>query len=128
MRNQNFGGVMPTVLGLAVCALLAGNAHASERNVTITRPVSTEGLNLNKPEDARELYTRLRHAAEFVCGHTDRVDVAPDPLPKQCYEKALAEAVRKAHAPLLTQAYLGTHTIEEATARGIEVPSQMASR
>jgi hypothetical protein len=57
-----------------------------------------------------------------------RVDLAPSPDPQGCYEKALGNAVRSAHLPLLTQAYLETHTLREAAARGIDLPVMIAAK
>jgi hypothetical protein len=42
--------------------------------------------------------------------------------------KAVAEAVRSVDAPLVTQAYLATHTVREAMAYGINLPPQMAAK
>jgi UrcA family protein len=62
------------VLGAAVvaCTLFAGSVAA--KDVTVAIQVSTQGLDLNQPADARELYRRLQKAAnaateaEWVCG------------------------------------------------------------
>jgi hypothetical protein len=35
-------------------------------------------------------------------------------------------AIRATHSPLLTQVYLASHTLQEAAARGIDVPIQVA--
>ena len=57
-----------------------------------------------------------------------RVDLKPVTDRKRCYEKALGSAVRSANSPLLTQVYLQTHTPQEATALGIDVPVQVAAK
>jgi UrcA family protein len=116
------------VLGAAVvaCALFAGSVAAKE--VTVAIQVSTQGLDVNQPAGAQELYTRLQHAAQVVCTHGMRVDLAPSPDPRDCHEKALGNAVRAANLKLLTQIYLTTHTLQEAAARGIDVPVQVAAK
>jgi UrcA family protein len=116
------------VLGAAVvaCALFAGNVEANE--VTVAIQVNTRGLDLSQPAGAHEVYTRLQHAARVVCTHGMRVDLQPSPDPEGCYEKALGDAVRSAKVPLLTQAYLATHTLREAAARGIDIPVQIAAK
>jgi hypothetical protein len=63
-----------------------------------------------------------------VCTHGNRVDLVPADNEKRCYEKALGDALRAAKMPLLTQIYLETHTLQDAAARGIEVPAQVASK
>jgi UrcA family protein len=115
-------------LGAAVVAgvLFAGSVAAKE--VTVAIQVSTQGLDLSQPAGAHELYTRLQRAAQVVCTHGMRVDLAPSPDPRDCYEKALGSAVRAANLKLLAQVYLATHTLQEAAARGIDVPMQVAAK
>jgi UrcA family protein len=112
---------------LLVCALFAGTASADNHNVTVSKLVDSKGLDLDRPADAQALYTRIRHAADDVCTRGKQVDLLPVENPKLCYEKALGDAIRSAGSPLLTQIYLTTHTLQEAAARGIKVPSELAA-
>jgi UrcA family protein len=116
------------VLGAAViaCTLFIGRVVANE--VTVAIPVSAQGLDLSQPAGAHEFYMRLQHAAQVVCTHGMRVDLEPSPDPAGCYEKALGNAIRSAHVPLLTQVYLATHTLREAAALGIDLPVQIAAK
>jgi UrcA family protein len=118
------------VLGAAIaaCTLFARDAAAKDPEFTVAYQVSTRGLDLNKPSGARELYVRLKHAADVVCTDGMRVDLAPPSDPQACYEQALGHAVRFVKRPLVTQVYLETHTLREAAARGIDVPVQFASK
>jgi UrcA family protein len=122
--------VMSAVLGAAAiaCTLFAGNVVAKDHKVTVAIHVSTQGLDLSQPAGAHEFYRRLQHAADVVCTHGNRVDLTPSDDPKGCYEKALGDAIRSANVPMLTQVYLATHTLQEAAARGIEVPAQVAAK
>ncbi len=110
------------------CTLLSGIVAAKDHEVTVSVNVSTQGLDLSQPAGALQFYARLQHAARVVCTHGNRVDLAPAPDPEGCYEKALGDAIRLAHQPLLTQAYLETHTLRQAAACGINVPTQMAAK
>jgi hypothetical protein len=65
---------------------------------------------------------------DAFCTHGMRVDLAPPPYLQGCYEKAIADAVRSAHMLLVTQAYLATHTLQQAATRGIDVPGQVAAK
>jgi UrcA family protein len=116
------------VFGAAVVAsaLFAGDVVAKE--VTVAYQVSAKGLDLRQSAGAREFYGRLKKAAQIVCTHGNRVDLHPSPDPKGCYEKALGDAIRSANVSLLTQVYLETHALREATARGIDVPVQVAAK
>jgi UrcA family protein len=122
--------VMNAVLGAAAiaCTLFAGNVAAKEHKVIVAIHVSTQGLDLSQPADARTFHTRLENAAWVACTRGNRVDLVPSDDLKGCYEKALGDAIRSANAPLLTQVYLATHTLREAAARGIDVPAQIAAK
>lgn len=119
-----------SVLGPAAvaCLLFACEAAGEGRLVKVSLQVSTRGLDLNKPAGARELYSRLENAAWTVCTRPNRVGLEPTSNPRACREKALAEAVRSANVPLLTQAYLETHLPGDAAANGIAVPVMIAAK
>lgn len=118
-----------TLLGGAAvaCALSAGNVAAKNQNVTVAVHVSTQGLDLSRPADARTFYTRLQNAARKVCTRASPVDLAPVDDLKGCTEEALAGAIRSAKIPTLTQIYLETHTPLEAARHGIELHTQVAA-
>jgi UrcA family protein len=119
----------PVVGAAAVaCTLFAGNVAASDNNVTVAIHLSSQGLDLNQPAAAHEFFTRLKHAAEVVCTHGNRVDLQALPNPAACSEKALGDAIRSVNVPLLTQAYLEVHTLRQAAVYGIAVPAQMAAK
>lgn len=109
-----------------VCACFFGNVAAKEHVVPVSVPVNSQGLDLTKPDDARKFYIRLQNAAWVVCTRGTRVNLEPVADFRGCYEKALGEAVRSARTPLVTQLYLATHSMQEAAARGIELPEQVA--
>ena len=116
------------LLGAATVAslLFTGSVAAKDYSVTVALHVSAEGLDLSRPVDAHTMYSRLRDAAYVACTRADRVGLAPGDDLNGCYQKALAGAIRSVKAPLLTQIYLATHTLQEAAARGIEVPALLA--
>jgi UrcA family protein len=113
---------------LAACAVLSAPVQANDHEVTVNISVSTAGLDFSQPAGARELYNRLEHAARIVCTDGMRVDLEPSPHPEVCSEKALADAIRSANVPLLTQVYLEKHSPREAAAYGIDVPVQVAAK
>jgi UrcA family protein len=119
-----------TVLGAALvaCTLFAGNVAAKDQEFTVAYRVSTQGLDLRQPAGAHEFYSRLKHAAQVVCTHGMRVDLKPVTDENACYEKALGDAIRSVNLPLLTQVYLATHTLQQAAARGIGVPMEVAAK
>lgn len=116
------------VLGAAIvaCSLFTGSVGA--KDVTVAVQVSTQGLDLSQPAGAQKLYWRLLQAARVACANGNRVGLAPSDDPQRCREKALGDAIRAANLPLLTQAYLATHTLQQAAALGIDLPVQMAAK
>lgn len=108
--------------------LFAGSVAADDHKVIVAIPVNAHGLDLSQPAGAQQLYQRLEYAAYVACTRADRVGLAPSPDARGCSEKALANAVRSVNLPLLTQAYLGKHTLREALAHGIELPAELAAK
>jgi len=131
MYNRLAVAAARSILVVAAVAgtLFGGNAAAAkDHNVTVAIHVSTKGLDLSQPAGVNQFYTRLQHAAGVACTHGNRVDLKPVPNPVACYEKALGDAIRSANVPPLTRVYLGTHTLREAAAHGIDVPAQIAAK
>jgi ribosomal protein S12 methylthiotransferase accessory factor YcaO len=56
------------------------------------------------------------------------VGLAPSPNPEACADNALGEAIQSANIRQLTQIYLETHTLREASARGIGIPVHVAAQ
>ena len=109
-------------------SLFAAQAQANDHRVIVSRQVDSTGLDLNNSADAAAFYMRLRHAAVDVCERRMRVDLLPNSDATGCFEKALGDAVRQAHATLVTQQYLSNHTLRQAAQWGIQIPSEVASR
>jgi len=108
--------------------LFAGSLSARDLNRIESINVSARGLDLTRDADARTFYTQLQNAAWVVCTRGVHVGLVPIDNPKPCVDKALGDAIRSANVPLLTRIYLGSHTIEEAAAHGITLPSQVAAK
>jgi UrcA family protein len=120
--------VLSVVLSAAAiaCPLFAGNVAAKDYTLTVAIHVSTQGLDLSQPADARKFYTRLENAAWVACTRGNRVNLVPIDNLKGCCEKALAGAIRSASVPTLTQIYLANHSVQEAVAGGIVAPALIA--
>jgi UrcA family protein len=116
------------IAAMAACALLSSSVHAKEHEVTVKVSVSAAGLDLSQPAGTRELYGRLQKAARIVCGDGNRVDLHPLADFAVCYEQAVGDAIRSVNRPQLTMLYLRTHTLQDAAARGIDVPLLAATK
>jgi UrcA family protein len=116
------------IAAVAACAVLSSPVQAKDHEVEVKISVSAAGLDLSQPAGARELYGRLQKAATIVCGNGNRVDLQPLTDFASCYETAVGDAVRSADRPHLTMVYLRTHTLQDAAARGINVPVLVAAK
>jgi UrcA family protein len=87
-------------LALSAC-LVASSASAEPKAKTQT--VNFADLDLSKPAGAQTLYKRIKAAARNVCGPVDHYTFAgPAKAFRQCYEKAIADAVAQIDRPSLT--------------------------
>ena len=121
-------GVRSIVSAFALgAAFLVADAAARVFDVKVAIHVSTAGIDVKQPEGAQELYRRIQHAAHVACTYGDRVDLKPVTPLATCYEQALGNAVHSVKAPLLTEIYLQSHTIQQAASYGIQIPKQVAS-
>lgn len=66
-------------------------------------------LDLSSPKDASRLYTRIRVAAENVCGDYDLRDYVDTREARQCENDAIHAAVAKVNRPMLTAIYDRSH-------------------
>lgn len=119
-----------TLLGAAMvaCAVFAGNVAAKDHDVTVAIHVSAQGLDLSQPEGARTFYSRIKNAAWTACTRADRVGLEPSDNPQKCAEKSLANAIRVLGVPMLTQIFLDSHTLLEASAPGVYIPASVAAK
>jgi UrcA family protein len=96
-------------LGLALATL---PAEAKDEIVTQSTVVRFADLDLNKIEGARELYSRIEKAARRVCTGREFPRLGRWGSFRQCYDKAVDEAVAKVNRPMLAALH------HNATARG----------
>ena len=93
----------------AVAAVSLGSvaiaAHADPAVNAPTRTVHYSDLNLNTQAGVATLYSRIRNAAQLVCGNVDprRLDEAASA--KACIDTAVFSSVTAVNNPLLTSEY-----------------------
>ncbi|HTT41665.1 MAG TPA: UrcA family protein [Steroidobacteraceae bacterium] len=128
MYTKRSVAIAPALVGVIACFLNSGAAAAAEHTVSISKKISSEGLDLSRPADAQTFLTRLEGAAWMLCKRGTRVDLKPVDNFKECYEKTLGDAVRTTNKVSVTQAYLLKHTLQDAASHGIELPAQLAAK
>lgn len=85
------------------CALLASAAQAQSQIVhSDTARVSAADLDLRREPDARRLLERIGQAADSACRMGDPVWPDRGRDFERCRAEAIAEAVRRADAPLVS--------------------------
>lgn len=103
LMNRNRG---PTGLTAAplMTALLCTAAFMATGTVQAGNSihVSYVAADLTTPEGAQKLYQRIQRAARVVCNWPDIRDLATYTVFKQCYERAVDDAVAKVDATALT--------------------------
>jgi UrcA family protein len=90
------------ITAFAVCTCLVAYSASAEPKVK-EQTVSFADLDLSKPAGAQTLYKRIKAAARHVCGPVDNYTyVTPSRGFRECYEKAIADAVAQIDRPSLT--------------------------
>ena len=97
-------------IALTFLTLLTVDARADEPKETPTRvSVSYSDMAFASTEGAAQVYRKLKAAARTVCGVGDgHQSLASAMAAHECYEGALADAVRKIDRPLLTALHVGS--------------------
>jgi UrcA family protein len=91
----------------------ATSAHAGDASVR-ERAISYSDLNLAKPADAAVLYSRLRNAADTVCGEYDIRALRDTQQHAACAARALSDAVARVNDSALTALHAGDRRIRVA--------------
>lgn len=90
-------------IALTFLTLLTVDARADEPKVLRSVAVSYSDVSFATAKGAAQVYGKLRVAARKVCGVDDGVkDIALVLAARDCYETALADAVRRIDRPTLT--------------------------
>ena len=112
-----------TMAAVAAVCLSAVSAVAGADEVTVDVPARTvhyADLDLGTKAGAAALYTRIRVAAERVCGDGDSRELARVAAAKACVDRAITASVRSVNNPRLTSVY---HARLGAGAKAISVAS-----
>jgi UrcA family protein len=97
---QSTASVVATVV--LVCAAITGTALADQPGEALTRSVTYGDLDLESGQGAKELYGRLRSAAQEVCSPLENTDPTHQKLWQNCVDSALVSAVSKINKPLVS--------------------------
>jgi UrcA family protein len=121
------GSSLNAAAAVVASAMLLTAQPTVAHEASISKSISTVGVDFNDPGQVRALYGKLVSASCDVCGNTWRVGLEPVANPAACSERALGDAVRVLNQRQLTLAYLSQHTMLQAEQYGILVPSALAS-
>jgi UrcA family protein len=100
-----------TLAGAAVFA--STSAHAGDA-IARERAISYSDLNLANPTDTAVLYSRLRNAADTVCGEYDIRALRDTQQHAACAARALSDAIMRVNDSALTALHAGDKRIRVA--------------
>jgi UrcA family protein len=123
----HIGLTLNTAAAVVASAMLLTAQSAVAHEFSISRSISSAGVDFNDPGQVRALYVKLVSASQDVCGDTWRLGLAPVANAAACSERALGTAVRAVNQRQLTLTYLSQHTLLQASQYGIVVPSTLAA-
>ena len=80
-----------------------------------SKTVRFSDLDITKSADAKVLYSRIRAAAQDVCGFSTGTDPILRMATKGCIDKAVDKAVKDVNAPALTYLRFGSTNVQLAS-------------
>jgi UrcA family protein len=101
--------VMGTV---ALCTVLSTSVEAED---VVSKTVRYSDLDLTKSDGAKVLYSRIRAAAEDVCGQSTGTDPILRLAITGCIHQAVDKAVMDVNAPMLTKLRFGSTDVRLAS-------------
>jgi UrcA family protein len=94
---------MASIIATTLMAFAAGaSALAAQPADRLTKRVTYGDLNLESPEGAKALYSRLRYAAREVCSPFESKELSRRDMWQACVSGALESAVAKINKPLVS--------------------------
>lgn len=106
MKESAINKTVITAVAVAVLSIPGLAAAGSDQLVGKSEKVSFSDLDVKKEADLRQLYRRLRHASERVCGvesFSSSGSLAEVREAKRCFREALDTAVAEIDDPSLTR-------------------------
>ena len=98
---------IPVLVMAGLLSPFASAAAASSYEVA-SRIVHFSDLNLNRREDVATLYSRIKSAANQVCGPTDSRSVDTVVRLRRCKERAIGQAVADVKSSQLLTFHMAT--------------------
>ena len=101
-------------LGTAALCGLSASVEAADQDVP-TKTVKFADLNIANLAGAKVLYSRIRAAAEDVCGQSTGTDPILRLAITGCIHQAVDKAVMDVNAPMLTKLRFGSTDVRLAS-------------
>jgi UrcA family protein len=98
----------------ALCSALSTSVEAEDAPSKIVR---FSDLDITKSDGAKVLYSRIRVAAQDVCGLSTGRDPILRMATKGCIEKAIDKAVKDVNAPMLSYLRFGSTEVHLASSK-----------
>jgi UrcA family protein len=93
--------------GVLLCGVCLPVVASASDELPMKQVVHFADLDINKPAGAQVLYTRITAAARRVCSFNESWNIYVQGLERSCMTRAISDAVKSVHAPLLTALHEG---------------------
>jgi UrcA family protein len=100
MKRLNTLLILSLALAMPAAESVAGESLGATPRA---RAVEFSDLDLSRPDDATQLYARIRKAAVYVCQPYESDSLSRWLAYRKCVRRSIAQAVADVNAPLLTQ-------------------------
>jgi UrcA family protein len=112
IRTKIYTAISCVMGTAALCSAISTSVEAEDAP---SKTVRFSDLDITKLDGAKVLYSRIRAAAQDVCGLSTRTDPILRMGIKGCIETAVDKAVKDVNAPLLTQLRFGSTDVHLAS-------------
>ena len=112
IRTKIYTAIACVMGTAALCSALSTSVEAED---VPSKTVRFSDLDITKSDGAKVLYSRIRAAAQDVCGLSAGTDPIQRMATKGCIEKAVDKAVKDVNAPMLTYLRFGSTDLRLAS-------------
>ena len=112
IRTKIYTAIACVMGTAALCSALSTSVEAED---VPSKTVRFSDLDITQSDGAKSLYSRIRAAAQDVCGLSTNTDPILRMGIKGCIEKAVDKAVKDVNAPMLTRLRFGSTDVQLAS-------------
>jgi UrcA family protein len=112
IRTKIYTAISCVMGTVALCTVLSTSVKAEE---VLSKTVRYSDLDITESDGAKVLYSRIRAAAEDVCGRSSGTDPILRLAITGCIHNAVDKAVKDVNAPMLANLRFGSTDVRLAS-------------